>query len=401
VFLYPENVLLPTLRPVLAAPPLPSILEKDEQTPAFRQLIAALRLTSELTPEEARKKAESYLTALKDDYKNRKIEFPAPLLDSIILPPPNPFRITEQYTQSNLGKLFDRTRAVIPQNINPPDIPAYLREIFYFVPTTLALQLQKSGQYLAALDWFQVVYAYDLPVDERKIYYGLELEHDSTPDPTLVYQRNVFWLKDALNPHEIISDSYKRPDKRPVSPRYDAYTRFVVMSLARCFLEFADAEFTQDTNESLPRARLLYMQALDMLDIDEMKPPEVPGLSPNPVVASLRFHAQVNLAKLRTGRNIAGLQRQLEPVAESGLAPATRVFHPTPYRYSALIDRAKHLVTIAQQAEAAYLSALEKRDHEAYNLLKATQDLRLAQASVELQNLRVDEAATSLRLAER
>ena len=43
-------------------------------------------------------------------------------------------------------------------------MPAYLREIFYFVPMALALQLQKSGQYLAALDWFRVVYACDLPV---------------------------------------------------------------------------------------------------------------------------------------------------------------------------------------------------------------------------------------------
>ena len=63
------------------------------------------------------------------------------------------------------------------------NIPAYLREIFYFVPLALALHLQKSGQYLAALDWFRTVYAYDFPVNQRKIYVGLELERDSTPDP--------------------------------------------------------------------------------------------------------------------------------------------------------------------------------------------------------------------------
>ena len=47
----------------------------------------------------------------------------------------------------------------------------------------------------------------------------------------------------------------------------------------------------------------------------------------------------------------------------------------------------------AQQMEAAYLSALEKRDAEAYNLFKANQDLTLAQASVQLQvanNVRID-----------
>ena len=38
-----------------------------------------------------------------------------------------------------------------------------LREVFYFVPLLCALQLQRSGEYLAALDWFQTVYAYHLP----------------------------------------------------------------------------------------------------------------------------------------------------------------------------------------------------------------------------------------------
>jgi hypothetical protein len=66
-----------------------------------------------------------------------------------------------------------------------------------------------------------------------------------------------------------------------------------------------------------------------------------------------------------------------------------------------LIDRAKHLVTIAQQVEAAYLSALEKHDSEAYNLFKANQDMGLSQANVQLQDLRVSEAADSLILADR
>ena len=125
--------------------------------------------------------------------------------------------------------------------VNPPavqlqNIPAYLREIFYFVPIALALQLQKSGQYLAALDWFRVVYAYDLPADKRKIYYRADAGNDLTPDPELLYRRNVFWLKDSLNPHEIVNDSFIDPwqSDNPRGARHDAYTRFVVISLARC-----------------------------------------------------------------------------------------------------------------------------------------------------------------------
>ena len=54
-----------------------------------------------------------------------------------------------------------------------------------------------------------------------------------------------------------------------------------------------------------------------------------------------------------------------------------------------LIERAKNLVGIAQQVEEAFLAALEKRDAEVYNLLKAGHDLHLAEATVELQALRV------------
>src|SRR5262249_61441672 len=71
---------------------------------------------------------------------------------------------------------------------------------------------------------------------------------------------------------------------------------------------------------------------------------------------------------------------------------AQRLFRPTPYRYGALIDRAKNLVSIAQQVEQAFLAALEKRDAEVYNLLKAGHDLQLAGATVNLQALPVEGA---------
>jgi hypothetical protein len=389
VFLYPENVLLPTLRPVPAQPF--TSLEKVGQSLAFQQLLEELRTYSELTPEDARRCAKNYLVAL-----SKNLVLPSDLSTS--------FQITEQCTQANLSALSQLNKKLIEDTTKTAtsaaerlqNLPAYLREIFYFVPIALALQLQKSGQYLAALDWFRVVYAYDLPVDKRKIYYGLTLEHATMPDPKQVYQRPVFWLKNALNPHDIVNNSYDKA----TTARYDVFTRFVIMSLVRCLLDFADSEFTRDTNESLPRARSLYAQALDLLSIPELNPPAVPGLSPNPVIVSLKFHAEINLAKLRSGRNFAGLQRQLELTAPAGLASATRTFHPTPYRYSTLIERSKQLVTIAQQVEGSYLAALEKRDGEAYNLFKASQDLSLAMAGVQLQNLRVQEAAHGVDLAD-
>lgn len=135
----------------------------------------------------------------------------------------------------------------------------------------------------------------------------------------------------------------------------------------------------------------------------------------NPVLEALRLHAELNLYKLRTCQNIAGMERQLEPYAAptdtiSGLPmigaggqftlPGTVTLQPTPYRYPVLVERAKQLVQLAAQIEAAMLSALEKHDAEAYTVLKARQDISLARAGVTLQELRVREAEGGVTLSE-
>jgi hypothetical protein len=264
----------------------------------------------------------------------------------------------------------------------------------------IAQQLQSSGQFLAALDWYQSVYAYNLPREKRKIYRGLVKEESIIED----YTRTPEWLRgDNLNPHEIVQRS---------SPRANAYTRFTIMSLVRCFLEFAAAEFTRGGFESIPRARALYMSALDLLqEIEQMSEGRAASpFPPNPLIASLRLHGETNLFKIRTGRNIAGLELELVAQAESTassvsaadgqlvLAPVA-AHRATPYRFSTLIARAKELVSIAQQMESAFLAAIEKRDAEAYSLLQAKQHIELAHATVDLQVLRVAEAETAVGLA--
>jgi hypothetical protein len=134
----------------------------------------------------------------------------------------------------------------------------------------------------------------------------------------------------------------------------------------------------------------------------------------NPVLSTLGMQAELNLYKIRTCRNIAGDERSLEPYAAptdstsnlpaiSGgqlILPGTVVLRPTPYRYSVLIDRARHLVNLAQQIEAAFLSALEKRDAEFYQLLKAQQEVELTRAGIRLQDLRIKEAEDGVVLTE-
>lgn len=137
-------------------------------------------------------------------------------------------------------------------------------------------------------------------------------------------------------------------------------------------------------------------------------------IPPNPMLKTLRLRAELNLYKLRTCRNITGLKRQLEPYAAptdtaTGLPtlgaggqlilPGVVRLQPTLYRYPVLIERAKQLVQLAGQIEAAMLSALERRDDAAYTLLNARQELSLAQAGISLQNLRLTEANDGVQLA--
>src|SRR5207302_3817478 len=128
---------------------------------------------------------------------------------------------------------------------------------------------------------------------------------------------------------------------------------------------------------------------------------------PNPILNALRLHAELNLFKLRTCRNIAGLKRELNiysaptdtksglPSIGAGgqlLLPGTVTVLPSLYPYPVLIERAKQLVQIAAQMEGLMLSAIEREDAEKQSLLQAKQQLNLARAGVQLQDLRVNEA---------
>lgn len=400
---YPDIYLMPALRDD-DAPQRP--------TAAFRQLMINLRSFPRLTPAQALQLANEGIGPAGPN--NPYTGYLAQLrtqggLPAEVLPP---FRISDQLPGGdyasrrqmvlNLENTYNTSRVDFTTDTEPPQTikiqdphlaPAWFQEIFYFVPMAIALQLARAGEYLAALDWYQTVYAYQLPLAQRKIYRGLELENTfwSRAHVTL-----DIWLRQELNPHYF------------ARRRKFAYSRFTIVSIVQCLLDYADSEFTAETDESLPRARALYLSALELLGVPDMA-------TANPLADALRLHAQLNLEKLRAGRNIAGMEKPTSseesgvdgaisnlPVIGSGgqlVAFRTATLQPTPYRYSVLIERAKQLVGIAQQMEAAYLAVMEKRDAEAYNLLRARQDLEVSQATVHVQDLRVDEADIGVSMA--
>lgn len=580
-FGYPENYLLPTLR------------DKGEWTPAFTELVKNIRQSWRLTPGKAEGLAATYLETL-----NKPEEEEGDVI-------PYDIELTSQLSKEQLRERRDRSRGELTPYIDPDrgglkkTTPARLTEVYFFVPMLLALALQKNGQFRAALDWLQTIYAYELPFSERKIYFGLEAE-EAVPT---VFRRTYSWILNGLDVFEIAGD------------RANALTRFTLLSIIRCYLAYGDAEFTRETNESIPFARRLYLTALDLLDLLKVPPPvaswtfdegegttvadvtgnghtatltggqwveqgwrggaiafngtnqyaevphapalalgddgtdfsisfainlqegaagtwrtvirkgspadsnqRTPGIwlrpddnrihfristtqnnnegsnsrsaielntwthvayvkqgqslklyingqfdeeatleggsigfaaplfigddprsygsnalfdnvqvfdralsadavialsgidvfPPNPVVDALQLHAELNLCKLRNGRNIAGMERvrtkptaaELVVVDGELIPPPATPLRPTAYRYSALIERAKQLVAIAQQIEANFFAALEKRDAEAYSLLNAEHDVQLTKETVELQDLRIQEASAQIVLLE-
>ena len=455
-------------------------------------------------------------------------------------------------------------------NAWPPSVARYLDEGFFYVPVQLALALQRCGHHVEALDWFRAAYDYTAPTTDRRIHPLLVNEATRTDS----YTRGPGWLLDPLNPHAALA------------MRKDGNTRFIALCITRCLLDFADTEFARDTSESVPRARQLYLLALDLLDDEDVLGPDsgcadlidpvlerrlfrglptraavrtvaratrdgaeaataaslraaapksvasllqgeaprrearrvwavadaqtdrmartagvaageaftqaavlVTGqpaaalartdqpwlrgkpidpkmairrdvakfdpllpsgmalwaraaidqplvalnlatgvirdyvvkvqtqycVPPNPTAKTLRMRAEANLLKIRTCRNFAGLQRELEPyAAPTGAAgalptigpggqlvlPGMSQARPTPYRYTVLIDRAKQLVELASRFEAAMLDAIRNKENEEYTLLRARQDLKLARAGVRLQDLKVTEAGQGVKLAQ-
>ena len=468
----------------IAVPPS-KILEQAER---FKVVIYAVREQQDL-PLYPVQHVQQYRSVF-------KIEFNSLVFDLIsskhITPSIRPeFLSLTPFLVEDRQQLIRKIFAYYSNAVSP--VLTCLEEVFYFTPIAIALQLQQSGQYIAALDWFRTVYDYTRPLDERKIYYKLKIEEEHEEE----YSKPEDWLLDPLNMHEIASN------------RRNSYTRFILLSIIRCLLAYGDAEFTLDTAESLVKARTLYETALELLELEELgqvigstvnsntlstkiheaqiehypltigeildtktatlteisktllknEPfqkgieqfimltkrapqfadsfgetpiavPMQPGtpmhilmigtfsqfcIPWNPMIRILRLHAENNLYKLRTCRNIAGVKREIEAYAVSTdvlsampaigpggqlITPMKILPPPVPYRYEFLIERAKQLANMATQMEAAFLSTLEKRDAELYNQLKARQDIQLARAGVRLQNLRLRQAQNEVGLAE-
>jgi hypothetical protein len=194
------------------------------------------------------------------------LQFDATSYVSMGLAVTGPFGLSSTATTS---KNADYKTALQTAYLNNSGLPKsesmYLWEAYYFVPMMAALSLQDAGYYQEALDWFRLVYDYSVQsaavgsnIRPRKIWYGLIAE-ESAPNN---YKRLNNWLNDPINPHALA-------EIRP-----NCYTRYTVMSIVQCMQAYGDSLYTQDTSESVPKARLLYEEALELLNEEELVPAE-------------------------------------------------------------------------------------------------------------------------------
>lgn len=359
-FAYPENQLQPQL---FVAEDLGGDLVLAP-TAAYTAFIKTLSKLASPTPDDVRNLAKTaYLNQLPDGQR------------------PTGFQFTERLDNAALAARQQLCVTLVGASITTEArIPQHIRELFWLVPVAIARKLQAAGHFVAALDWFQTVFAFHLPAQRRPIYHGLALEQSLESD----FGRLPEWLTQVreLNPHFT------------ARKRRGAYTRATALSVVECFLDFADSVFAQNTADARARALALYQAARDVLALPEVRPDEGPTVPfpPNPVIQSLTSLADVGLAKVHAGLDIAG---QPAPAAVT----TDGNFLPSPYRFSVLLERAKTLVGIAQQVESAYLSALERLDGENYALLQAGRDLQIAAGSLVAQELRVEVAANGIQQA--
>jgi hypothetical protein len=157
----------------------------------------------------------------------------------------------------------------------------------------------------------------------------------------------------------------------------------------------------------------------DLVKTEWIRPPFFSFcIPPNPVIHLLRLRAESGFFKLTHCMNAAGLKRETPAysaptdvtsgvaveLVESAPTASTEYFMPPGaviYRFRVLIERARQLVSIAQQVESTYLQFLERRDAEQFTVMQARQGLSLASATVSLQDLRVGEADHGRELAHR
>jgi hypothetical protein len=167
-----------------------------------------------------------------------------------------PMEVLPERSKSVLQERKYQIELMYEPHLGSPVAFRYLREAYNLVPMYIGHQLQRSGFYEEALQWYRLVYDHGQPSNKRKIDYSLIHEESLKWNYADVQE----WLGDSNNPHTI------------AGTRRNTYTRHVLLMIIRCLVDYADVLFSHDNVSDNARARELYTLALKLLDSKELKP---------------------------------------------------------------------------------------------------------------------------------
>lgn len=132
----------------------------------------------------------------------------------------------------------------------------YVEELFLHAPLWLSARLNEEGRFEAAREVLELVFRpFGSGLPAPFLYEGILREQAQT-SPALDFRNTVAYLQQPFDPHAIAG-------VRPLS-----YARHAVQVYVDNLLDWADAEFTRDTAESVAAARELYESAGDILGLD-------------------------------------------------------------------------------------------------------------------------------------
>ncbi len=162
-----------------------------------------------------------------------------------------------------------------PPNTIPPDVLCggqvdfsgayrpYFEEVFFHIPFLLASMLNANQRFAEAKRWYDFVFDPTAAV-----------QHPDAPQPAVFWQFQPF-REDTSLPSlaRELSDNTAilRWNKHPFDPysvadlRPSAFRKTMVMHYIDNLLDWGDAQFALDTQESLNQALLLYLMAYDLL----------------------------------------------------------------------------------------------------------------------------------------
>ncbi|MGB3613330.1 MAG: hypothetical protein WBA10_05995 [Elainellaceae cyanobacterium] len=352
-----------------------------------------------------------------------------------------------------------RDRNNIPTQIDfEGSYALYYEEIFFHIPFLIANQLNANQQFADAQKWYHYIFnptaAADSASGNDQYWQYLPFRNLSLNrlDEILTSERALTaYREDPFDPHAI------------AALRMSAYQKAIVMKYIDNLLDWGDSLFAQDTRESVTEAMMIYVLAFNLLgprpvgkQIKELAEvgtyeqfsdryddaieflTQVEGASDaNANHISLNPHSQVlthfcipenekfigywdlvedRLYKIRHSLNIEGIFRQqalfqppIDPAAlvqavaggqgiGGGLADVSgAVPH---YRYGAVLEQAKEVVSMVMDFGAAFFDALEAKENGQLSSLQFTHERNILNLTTTLREFEVSEAQGEIEALE-